>query len=89
MKRNYPQAGWEMRFKQINNKEISFDCHRCVYLDTLTTLGCPELCTAFCKNDEITFVALEPKIKFVRTETLATGGDCCDFKMFNGKYYKP
>ena len=85
IKRNYPPAGWDMRFKQVDNKEISFDCHRCIYFDTTVTLACPELCEAFCKNDDITYVALYPKIKFVRTKTLGAGGDCCDFRMFNGK----
>lgn len=86
MEKNYPIEGWDMRFNRCDKMEISFDCHRCVYLDVTAELGCPELCTAFCENDDITYGALMPKVHFIRTKTLADGGDCCDFRLRNGKY---
>lgn len=86
MKKNYPVEGWDMRFKRRDRVETAFDCCRCVYLDVTTKLGCPELCIAFCENDDISYGAMKPKVHFIRTKTLADGGDCCDFRLVNGKY---
>lgn len=88
MKKNYPHAGWDMRFKRRDRQEMAFDCYRCIYLDVTRELGCPELCIAFCENDDITYGAMQPKIHFIRTKTLADGGDCCDFRLINGKYHQ-
>lgn len=85
MKKSFPAEGWDMRWKRCDKEEIAFDCHRCIYVEVTTLLGCPDLCCAFCENDYITYGALEPKVKFVRTKTLAEGGDCCDFRLLNGK----
>ena len=86
MKKNYPIEGWDMRFNRRDRVETAFDCYRCVYLDVTTELGCPELCIAFCENDDISYGAMKPKVHFIRTKTLADGGDCCDFRLVNGKY---
>lgn len=86
MKKNYPVEGWDMRWKRADKEEMAFDCHRCIYLDVTTRLGCPELCIAFCENDDISYGGMAPNIRFVRTQTLAGGGTCCDFRMLNGRY---
>ncbi|MFV0362437.1 MAG: L-2-amino-thiazoline-4-carboxylic acid hydrolase [Suipraeoptans sp.] len=85
MKKSYPIDGWDMRWNKCDREEIAFDCHRCIYMDITTQLGCPELCTAFCENDDITYGAMAPNVIFVRTKTLADGGECCDFRLLNGK----
>ena len=88
MQNNYPEAGWDMRWQKNDQTEIAFNCHRCVYWDVTTDLGCPELCPAFCANDDIVYGALYPKVWFLRTKTLANGGDYCDFRLVNGKWAK-
>jgi len=47
--------------------------------------GCPELCTVFCENDDISFRGLMPKIRFERKGTLGQGADKCDFHLINTK----
>ena len=86
MKQNYPCEGWDMRWQQDDKQGMGFDCHRCIYVDATQELGCPEICESFCQNDDILYGALKPKVLFVRTKTLANGGDCCDFRLLNGKH---
>ena len=49
---------------------------------TVRAHGCPELCRVYCENDNIAFSGLLPRIRFQRSGTLGTGGDCCDFHFF-------
>jgi hypothetical protein len=64
--------------------EDSPDCFaanttRCFILDTLTQHGAPELTRLYCKTDDWLAAAL-PKVRWLRTQTLADGGDLCDFR---------
>lgn len=43
--------------------------------------GCPEACRFFCECDNYAFGDLK-KVGFRRTQTLGTGGDCCDFHFY-------
>lgn len=88
MKKNYPQEGWDMQWQRCDKEEISFECHRCIYVDITTQLECPELCPAFCENDDIVYGSMAPGIVFARTQTLANGGKCCDFRLLNGRRIK-
>ena len=46
------------KWVRSDNKEIHMNFKRCIYLDLTTQYGCPELCTAFCKNDPVTLAAV-------------------------------
>jgi len=85
MKNTYPDIGWDVAWLKDDNETVCFDCRACVYLATTTKFDCPELCQYFCQNDTIVYSALSPAVKFVRTQTLAAGGDRCDFCFLNGK----
>ena len=71
-------AGFENRFYEKKKGEYRMDILACPYQKYLKELGCGELGTIFCENDERTYGNL-PHICFERTQTLASGGDCCDF----------
>ena len=73
-------AGFKNKFYDCPKGEFRMDITQCPYNKYLTELGCPELTQLFCNNDIYTYGNL-PGLKFTRTKTLGTGGDCCDFKM--------
>lgn len=85
MKKSFPTAGWNTEWVAVNSKEIAFNLHSCLYYETLESCGCTELGPFFCKNDDINFSKLAPKILFKRSNTIAKGGSCCDFKFVKGK----
>ena len=51
-----------------------------VYYKYLTELGCPEINLLFCDNDVYSYGDL-PGLRFIRTKTIGSGGDLCDFKL--------
>lgn len=68
--------------------EDSPDCfavntYRCFTLDALTEAGAPELAPLYCKTDDW-LAALLPKVRWLRTGTLARGTDVCDFRWCRG-----
>lgn len=79
MTRNFPEKGWKTEWVRCDAKEIHFNLHSCIYNDVCKKNGCPELCTVYCENDDISFSGLLPKIRFERKGTLGNGADCCDF----------
>ena len=81
-KKNFPPEGWETRWVRCNGKEIHFDLCSCIYWETTQKYHCPELCTVYCENDQISFSGLLPKIRFERSGTLGEGASCCDFHFF-------
>lgn len=56
----------------------------CLWNNACVENGCPELCRAFCEVDDITYGGLK-KLGFTRTQTLGTGGSCCDFHFYKKK----
>ena len=56
----------------------------CLWNNACVEFGCPELCRAFCEVDDITYGGLN-KLGFTRTQTLGTGGECCDFHFYRKK----
>lgn len=83
--RQYPEEGWRKRWVRKDKGEICFEMKTCIYLETTTAYGCPELCPLFCKNDDVVLAGFGPRIVFKRTGTLAEGSDCCDFHFCNGR----
>lgn len=58
------------------------DMTRCPYVDTCARYGCPDLAQYSCKADDVTYGSLHPKLVWGRTQTLGTGGSCCDFRLY-------
>lgn len=53
----------------------------CLWHNACKEFGCPELCSAFCDVDDVTYENLR-KLGFTRTQTLGKGGECCDFHFY-------
>lgn len=58
---------------------FALDTSRCFILDVLTALKSRELTVLFCNTDDWLSEAL-PGIHWIRTTTLARGGEKCDFR---------
>ncbi len=74
-------AGTEIWISDIltdNSREYSMDVLKCLWFDTCSHFGCPELCEIFCLCDHIVFGNIG-KLQFDRSRTLGMGGDKCDF----------
>jgi hypothetical protein len=80
----FPPEGWAIEPVEDSQDCIAFDIHRCVYLDTLTSYGAPELTPVYCGGDDTLFEALPPSITWERTMTLGRGDDRCDFRWCRG-----
>lgn len=81
----FPKEGWNTEWKADNNNELAMNMHSCLYMETFTKYGCPELCKASCDSDVTTFCGMEPKVFFVRTQTISAGADYCNFRYLNGQ----
>jgi hypothetical protein len=76
----FPPEGWDIRPVEDSDDCIAFDIRRCIYLDTLTSYGAPELTAVYCAGDDDVFAALPPSITWERTMTLGRGHDHCNFR---------
>ncbi len=76
----FPKAGWDFAWIENSPQRIAFDSRSCFYLQTLTAYGAPELTASFCQMDDWMAEMLSPGITYRRTQTLARGGECCDFR---------
>lgn len=75
-----PAAGFKQEFYEDTPSKLRFDITQCPYCNACTELGCPELTRTFCDSDVYVYGNI-PKIVFARTQTLGTGGSCCDFDL--------
>lgn len=75
-----PRGGFRNQFGLTTKQEVHFDILECTYCKYMKELGCPELGLGFCKSDEYSYGNLED-FTFERTQTLASGGEKCDFCM--------
>lgn len=75
-----PEAGFSHKFITDSKRELAFHVTKCPYKDYCERYGCGEIVRVFCKNDEYAYGNL-PGIRFIRTQTLGTGGNCCDFRL--------
>lgn len=74
-----PEAGFAHEFITSSNKVLAFNVTKCPYKQYCEKYECQEIVHVFCKNDEYAYGNL-PYIRFIRTKTLGTGGNCCDFR---------
>ena len=65
-----------------SDKAVAINVTYCAFCEIPRLCGIIEACDPSCYGDEVFFPSyLEPfGIRFVRTKTLARGGDCCDFR---------
>jgi L-2-amino-thiazoline-4-carboxylic acid hydrolase-like protein len=78
IQRDFSPPAFGVRCVEDSAQRVRFDMTRCYYLDTLTTLGIPELTGLYCHGDEVMYGGLN-HLRFVRAGTLAQGCDRCDF----------
>ncbi|MDY6793821.1 MAG: L-2-amino-thiazoline-4-carboxylic acid hydrolase [Actinomycetota bacterium] len=77
----FPEPWW--RRENIDMEDgVGMDYTGCFYYDYLRRKGAPELTRAFCEMDVKQASCFPPQIEFVRTQTLATGHDRCDFRYY-------
>jgi hypothetical protein len=76
----FPAEGWDITYLANDNDQVSFNITRCFYLNTLTSLGAPELTASFCKSDDVMAESFPPSLRFVRLHTLGRGDAMCDFQ---------
>ena len=77
-------AGFKNVFYPRKKGEFKMDITQCPYQTYFSQLGCPELTRLFCQNDEYAYGNLDG-LRFVRTQTLGTGGTLCDFLLVKEK----
>ena len=71
-------CGFQNRFYPKEKGAYRMDVTACPYHKYLSLLGCPEINSIFCDNDERVYGNL-PGIEFRRSTTIGRGGDRCDF----------
>ena len=77
--KNYTEeAGFTAKNVDTLKGEYKVEIHRCPYLKYCEQEGAKEFAKAFCQADDDLYGNLE-KIQFIRENTLARGGEKCDF----------
>lgn len=74
-----PSCGFRYENYEVGKRILKMDMTDCPYCRYAKLLGVPELTYVFCDSDYATYGNL-PGIHFVRTQTMGTGGNCCDFR---------
>ncbi len=69
---------WRSKILSDTADTFSMDVHKCLWADTCSFFGCPEICEIFCLCDHIVFGNIR-KLVFTRNQTLGMGGEKCDF----------
>jgi hypothetical protein len=85
--RAMPDAGLrggshEMDVHEDSSAAFQFNVRWCVWLELARAAGVPQACIANCHADDLVFPDYFDAlgIKYRRTQTLACGGTCCDFR---------
>lgn len=73
------RCGFRYENYEADRRLLKMDMTACPYCRYAKLFGCPELISVFCDSDRAVYGDL-PGIRFERTQTLGTGGACCDFK---------
>lgn len=74
-----PSCGFQFENFAAHKNLLKMDMTACPYCRYAEAFGCPELTSVFCDSDLATYGNL-PGIRFRRSQTLGTGGSCCDFQ---------
>jgi len=89
--RDYYMAFWlaeknaglhDYEIGEDSDEAFAFNVKYCAFCEIPRLCGIVEACEPSCYSDEVFYPGyLEPLgMRFVRTKTLARGGDCCDFR---------
>lgn len=74
------ENGFTQVYYEDTNRVLRFDVIKCPYCKYCQKNGCPELTHTFCDSDVYCYGNMA-RVRFERTQTLGTGGECCDFKL--------
>ena len=73
------ESGFDYTNFHADKAHLTMDTTVCPYCKYARLLGVEALMPTFCESDFATYGGL-PGIRFERTQTLGTGGSCCDFR---------
>ncbi|MDP6954326.1 MAG: L-2-amino-thiazoline-4-carboxylic acid hydrolase [Planctomycetota bacterium] len=76
---SFPNA--DATIEQCEPQRVSFTVRRCSLVEACAAAGQTELAAAFCEGDSLFFPSLSPPIEIERSQTIATGGSICDFRL--------
>ena len=70
-----------IEMREQTDDRLSFDVTRCRYAEMYRSLGIPELGAVLsCNRDAALIEGFNPKVSFVRTQTIMQGATHCDFR---------
>lgn len=72
----------EADMQAIGNEELRMTVQRCIFVELLDAIGERDMAELFCAGDMYYFNERQPEVRLERSETLASGGSCCDFRFF-------
>ena len=75
-------SSWNVEWVCNTKETFEYNITKCLWYDTCNKAGCPELCKIFCRNDEINFIDVSPRLFFKRSMTIGNGDACCDFHFY-------
>lgn len=79
IKMSYPDtAGFSFTLTRDEWRECRFEMNSCPYVAVTEKYNCKEVCSCFCRSDDICYGNLHPALKWSRRRTLVDH-DCCDF----------
>ncbi len=81
-KQFYDNKYFQLKVVQDNDQEFGFDIQRCFYFEFFKDNDRPGLGPILCEYDYILARNVEKWVKFERTETIADGDSCCNFRFF-------
>ena len=73
------ESGFDYTNYHADKTRLTMDTTVCPYCKYAKLLDVEALMPTFCESDFATYGGL-PGIRFERTQTLGTGGSCCDFR---------
>ncbi|MSS77117.1 L-2-amino-thiazoline-4-carboxylic acid hydrolase [Anaerococcus sp. AGMB00486] len=81
VKTSYRQSpeGFQIEFVKADRNLCQFNIKQCIYYNYCKKYEVAEFCDIFCSGDDVSGAALKPNIIFERKNTLARGGEYCDF----------
>jgi predicted ArsR family transcriptional regulator len=63
---------------EVTDKHVALKISRCRGFEAFAHLGAPEICRLYCSTDDAFIQAFNPKMKMIRTKTIAGGDAYCD-----------
>ena len=75
-------SSWDVEWVSNNKETFEYNITKCLWFDTCKKAECPELCKIFCRNDEINFIDVSPRLFFKRSMTIGNGDPFCDFHFY-------